>query len=209
MILSCHKKYYQSKNGKNNTYKCLKYSCANRRSGKICDGQWFYSVRIVDEHLIGVINNFLLSENIEYILAYRKDPTPVIEQIEALELSLIREKQSLEELKKEVIEVIRGTSAFGSVLLSDLIHRSESKIIEIENEILLLRGVDRKQKIQLSRLLDICGKLGDKNIKSFASLTLLEQQSVVKQIINRIYVGSGGKYRIEWAYGGCLQEGMN
>jgi len=205
MSVTRSKKTRQNKNGIKIVNESLKYTCVNRSSGKPCDGQWNYSSRAIDEFLSNVIDDFLFSEDVEHTLACRKEIDAVSEEIREIKIAQRRENQSLEDLKSEVIEVIRGTSAFGSVLLSDLIKKSEGRIAELENEILLLNGVERKQKLQMIKYREICRQFDASQSVTLASLELGEQQVVVQQIVDRIYIGSGYKYRVEWSFGGYFQ----
>jgi len=205
MTVTLNKKARKNKHGIKTTYERMKYICINKSDIERCYGQKNYSANIVDLHLSDVISSFLLSENTNHIESSIKGLNSVADQIKALKIEIDTEKQSLRDLKNEVIEVIRGTSAFGSVLISDLIQKSESRIIELENEASLLKGVEQKQRIQMNMFHEICNQFkADKN-KKLNSYTLIEQQEVIRHLVSRVYLGSGYEYKIEWKFGGYIQ----
>jgi len=201
MTVTRNRNVRQNKNGTQSVYDRIRYICINKSNNPYCEGQKTYSSKSVDEILFNALNDFFLSKNIEELKLNIKDPDCTANKIVALELALKQEERTLQDLKSEVVEVIRGTSAFGSVLISDLIQKSDSRIIELTNEITLLCDVERNQKVQINKLQKLCGQFD-----LFPSLELNEQKEIIKQIVVRVYIGTGYKYRIEWTFGGYIEN---
>ena len=202
MTVTRNKKVRQNKNGTQVVYERMKYICINKSNNPRCEGQRSYSATVLDKYLTEVISDVLLCEDIAYLSNRKDDQRGVEKQIGEVELALEKEKQSLQDLKKEVIEVIRGTSAFGSVLITDLIQTAEAKIFELENEILILSGIEQKQEKQLHRFKEMCKQFKTRRSGTLASLALGEQRELVGQLVKRVHLGAGYQYLIEWAFGG-------
>jgi len=205
MAVERKKKTYNNKYNNETVYQRLKYSCLNRSDNPPCDGQKVYSTRIIDEQLSAFISDYLLAGKNANIHKIASIQSSVTNKIKELELAVEHEKKSLNDLKSEVVEVIRGTSAFGSVLLNELINKSGRKIVEFENEIIILHDTTLKQKLQEDKFYEICKQFDAGRGVTLSSFTLEMQKVVVHQLIDRIYLGRGYKYRIEWKFGGYTQ----
>jgi len=201
MTVTRNRNVRQNKNGTQSVYDRIRYICINKNDNPYCEGQKTYSAKNVDEILFNILNDFFISKNIEELKLNIKDPDCTANKIVALEVALKQEERTLQDLKSEVVEVIRGTSAFGSVLISDLIQKSDSRIIELKNEITLLYDIERKQKVKMNKFQKLCGQFD-----SFPSLELSEQKEIIKQIVERVYIGTGYKYRIELAFGRYIEN---
>jgi len=204
MTVTRNRKVRKNKNGTQAVYDRLNYICINKSDNPCCIGQKSYSAKYIDTVLFKSISCFLVSEDFDYLQIGVNRKSSVNEQLEDIENELKNEKQSLKDLKDEVVEVIRGTSAFGSMLIADLIKNTESRIIELECEVLLLLDTKRRQAFQLSRAKELCRQLFLDPDEKLPSHTLVEQSEFLKQLIDRIYLGSEYKYRIIWTFGGEL-----
>jgi len=205
MAVERKKKTYNNNYNTETVYQRLKYSCLNRSDNPPCDGQKVYSTRIIDEQLSAVISDYLLAGTDANVHKFVSIQSSVANKIKEIGLAVEREKKSLNDLKSEVVEVIRGTSAFGSVLLNEHIMKSECKIVELENEIMSQHDAARKQKLQEDKFYEICKQFDACRGVTLASFALDMQKVVVHQLIDRIYLGRGYKYRIEWKFGGYTQ----
>ena len=205
MAVERKKKFHKSKYGEKIPIYYLKYSCINRNENPRCDGQRMYSAKIIDEQMSVVISKFLSEDTAEKIHELVKTPSHATDKINDLEYALKSEKNTISDLKGEVINVIRGTSAFGSILLNDLILKSENRIEYLENEIVIEHDRQLMQKFQKDRFHEICKKINDESGIVLASLPFSAQKNAVHQLIERLYLGRGYKYRIDWKFGGCTQ----
>lgn len=205
MTVTLNKKVRENKNGSKVVYERMKYICINKSDNPRCEGQKNYSTTILDRYLAEVINGVLKYGDIADLPDSKNDQDTVAKQIRDIGFALKDEKQLLQELKKEVVEVIRGSSAFGSVLIADLIKSSEAKIFELENKILILYAIEQKQKMQRQRFNELCKQFKVLHYNSLTSLALDEQREMVRQLVERIHLGAGYKYQIEWAFGGETQ----
>jgi len=152
-----------------------------------------------------VISNFLQTDATGKIHDLVSIPSYINDRINELEFALEREKNILGDLKSEVIEVIRGTSAFGSVLLNDLITKSECRIVELENEIVIQYDKLRKQKFQIDKFREIYKQIDFDRSTVYTSSSFDVQKATAHQLVERLYLGRGYKYRIEWKFGGYTQ----
>jgi len=90
-------------------------------------------------------------------------------------------------------------------MINELIIKSEQKITEIEAEILFYNRKTQEQKIEMNRLREICKQFNADSDIAFIELTLKAKNDLIAQLIERIFIGYGYKYRIEWKFGGCTQ----
>jgi len=204
MAVERKKKYKKIFNIKT-PYYSLKYSCINRSENPCCDGQRIYSAMIIDEQMSTVITKFLQTDISRIMHELINIPRSVTNSVSELEFSLAREKNTLCVLKGEVVEVIRGTSAFGSVLLNDLIEKSERQIAYLENEISAQNEAIKKQKFKKDEFLKICKQFRNNNDTAMTVFTFSAQKETIHQLIERLYLGRGYKYRIVWKFGGYTQ----
>ena len=202
MTITLNKKTKYNKNGTETVYNRLRYICINKSNNPRCEGQKSFSATILDEYLTEVISDTLFYKDIALLADSDINRQQKKKQIADIEVELYKEKQSLHDLKNEVIKIVRGTSAFGSVLISDLIHSTETKINELENEAAILNDAAVKQVIKIQRFKEICKQIKEKNTSTFSSLPLAEKRKMVEQLINRVILGSDYQYIVEWSFGG-------
>ncbi len=199
MTVTCNKKTREKRNGDTVEYIRIKYICANRAH---CTGQWNYSAKTVDRMILSVVSQVILPENVNNLkvtVPYQNSPA---EQIARLKYEREKEKKSLDDLKREVVEVIKGQSAFGSVLIRDLIQRTEERIADIENEIALLGDLEAEQKRRRNKLFLLCSTMDFSDEGTLQRLLLPEQQEIIEQFIERLEIGTGYEYKINWTFGG-------
>ena len=201
MTITRNRKIRKNKNGTQTVYDRLNYICTNKSSNPHCIGQKSYSAKSIDSVLFEIITRFLTSKDFNSMQIDVNRESSASEQIERIEAEIVNEKQSLKDLKCEVVAVIQGTSAFGSLLIADLIRNTDSQIIELESEKMMLLDMEHKQTLQLSRAKDFCKQLRLNSGESLSTHTFGEKSELLKQLIDRIYLGSGYKYRIVWAFG--------
>ena len=85
----------------------------------------------MDRLILAAVEQVLFSKVFEVLV---QNKNSVLSRCQYLAQVLAQEKAVMEILKAEVIKVLRGTSAFGPVLLNDLIEKSESKIAKLNQE---------------------------------------------------------------------------
>jgi hypothetical protein len=115
------------------------------------------------------------------------------------EYKLNQEKETLFDLKSEVINVVRGTSAFGSVLLTQLINKSESLVAEYK-ENLLKQNIELQNNKNAIQSFAINYEKLTKSLSSFHELTLSEKQQALRICIRKIYINKKYDFKYEWAF---------
>jgi len=200
MTVTRNRKIQHNEDGSQSVYDRVNYICINKSSVNRCGGQRSYSAKIVDRLFSEKINKFLNKDNIHQ--TFESNITHnANENTELLEHALIREKNTLDLLQKEAVEVILGTSAFMPILITDLSQHSKNNIVHLENEIFTQRELKRTQEAKKNRLYDVYKQFEAKKYMSFTSLSLLMQQEIIEQIIERIYIGRGYQFKLEWTFG--------
>ena len=193
MTVTRNQKTRQNKDGTQKIYDRLRYICINKH----CNGQKTYSAKAVDELLLMTVIQFFSEHSIDGLKLHVGKQGEAKDKIISLEYALGEKRQTLHDLKGEVVEVIRGTSAFGSVLMAELIKNAEVEIAGLENEISNLHDLGRKQKTHIEKLKRLCGQL-----ELFPALEIGAQKELIRHLVERVYIDIGYKYRIEWIFGG-------
>ena len=138
------------KDGEVRVYETLSYICKNNSGKCPCGKSKRYSCKKIDSLLIGVILDILMKGYEEdFQVLFTKGLAESRAKKEVLERTLSKEQQSLSLLKEEAVEVISGNSAFGSILISDFIKKSELKILEYKSEIKRLSILKKSKSIIL------------------------------------------------------------
>lgn len=125
---------------------------------------------------------------------------------EELQHAIEQERISLNALKAEVLQVLQGTSAFGSALISELIQQSESRLIALEQELVSVQENLRRQKSQQARFFELWKALISSGTKDLSSLPFHQQQEIAHAMISRIELGREGAIKIEWTFGGIAHS---
>jgi len=204
MGLTSNPKVYTRKDGTVSEYRRVRYICINKCRHKKCDGQTGYSSSKLDAALITYITDMLQSSQLDINkdLIYRQH----IEQDETLrrditetEHKLRQEEETLFDLQNEVISVIRGTSAFGSVLLTQLMNRSERHIESLNEEL-------KRQNVELQNHSDSMQIFAASYINLTATLSAIEElpleekQRVLRHCIRKIHIDRNYEIRIDWMF---------
>jgi len=205
MAVERKKKHYINKFGRKTTSQHLKYSCINRGDAPRCDGQRVYSTKIIDEQMSAVISKFLQTDIIGSINDLISIPSSITDKINGMVILLENEKNNLDILKSEVVEVIRGTSAFGSILLNELIKKTELQIAALKDEIINHHNNLRMQKFKADKFNEIYKQIITDRGATLMSFDFDAQKNAINRLIERLYLGRGYKYRIEWKFGGYTQ----
>ena len=178
------------KDGSKVTYHRLKYICINKSTLHPCDGQRSYSAELIDATVLKLLQTALFSESSSVTAP---DTSSARLQHEKLVQEIAQEQISLETLKAEVVQVLQGTSAFGSVLIRDLIQRSESRLMTLNQQ--------RSSKAQWGRISELRKTLIKTNVSKLNTLPLHQQREIANMLISRIELGQGGAIRVQWSYG--------
>ena len=202
MTVTRSAKKHIKKNGEVKIYEKLSYICKNNSGNCPCGKSKRYSCKIIDPLLIGAILDILMKGyEEEFQVLFTKGLAEARAKKEDLEFTLSKEQQSLSLLKDEAVEVISGNSAFGSILISDFIRESELKILAYKNEIRRLSDTEKKQKNNINNINSMKTRL-----EYFPMLSINEQREILKEFIFRIYLAPEYKYRVEWTFGGYLEN---
>ena len=126
-----------------------------------------------------------------------------------LQDAIEQERTSLETLKREVVNVIQGTSAFGSVLIRDLIQQSESRLLELNQELIAAQEEMYQRQAKWARFLELRKSLIASNVSDLSSLPFPQQREIAHVLLSRIELGRGGSIRIQWSYGGTAHLPAN
>ena len=203
MTVTRNRKIRRKRDGTVTVYDRMKYICMNKSSVDPCTGQRNYSAQKIDQLLLAAVEQVLFSNPFEV-------PAPnensALSRCQDLAQLLTQEEAVMEVLKAEVIEVLRGTSAFGPALLNDLIEKSESKIAKLNQELKTTELEFQRQKIRWNRFCATRTSLLAAGVADLSRLTLSQQQELAALLIDRVELGRGGIVRIHWTFGGtaCL-----
>ena len=109
-------------------------------------------------------------------------------------------------LQAEVVEVLRGSSAFSSTLLNDLLQKSESKLLLLKAELAETKEEAHQHKVRWSHLIHLRQEILSEHIRSLDTLPLSHQQDIARALISRVELGRNRAVSIEWTFGGttCL-----
>lgn len=182
----------------------MKYICINKSHIAPCSGQRSYVAPTVDR-IVTVAVNEILSLTQPNTPPYQTDD--VADCRRELEQKIIREKETLVELKTEVISEIRGMSAFGPALLTELIQETEQKIAKLNSELILLEHQQTQRKIRWERFCALRKSLLSSQNHDIRRLSLADQQDIVGQLIERIEIGRSYQCNIYWSFGGIARLG--
>ena len=163
------------KDGSKVTYHRLKYICINKSTLHPCDGQRSYSAELIDATVLKLLQTALFSESSSVTAP---DTSSARLQHEKLVQEIAQEQISLETLKAEVVQVLQGTSAFGSVLIRDLIQRSESRLMTLNQELLAVQEEQRSSKAQWGRISELRKTLIKTNVSKLNTLPLHQQREI-------------------------------
>ena len=195
MIVRESTKTRMNKKGELKTYYRVRYFCRNRTN---CDGQKLYSVDRVDAGLRTEIDRVLSDINFPHVPECGTIDNKISEQKQGL----LREQSALADLENEVLAVIRGTSAFGTVILSELIYKTQRNITEIKTKIEHTQEERRNQHIQRNRIAELHKLIRNGEQGTFSLLPLLQQQNIFDELVKKIEIDTDYQYRIEWTFGG-------
>ena len=206
LTVTLNKKTRTRKDGSTVTYERLKYICINKSSLHPCEGQRSYTASRIDASVLKLLQSVLFSDN---PFLPELDISSAVSQREDLQRAIEQERISLNTLKAEVPQVLQGTSAFGSVLISELIQQSESRLIAFEQELVSVRENLRRQKSQQARFFELRKALVSSGTKDLSSLLFHQQQEIAHAMISRIELGRKGAIKIEWSFGGIAHLGVD
>lgn len=194
------------KDGSTISYRRLKYICINKSSLHPCDGQRSYSVNLIDTIVLQLLQSSLFSNS--YFPLDIETNSAEARQKE-LQDAIEQERISLDTLKCEVVNVIKGTSAFGAVLIRELIQQSESRLIALEQDLIVAQEEIYQRQAQLARFFELRKSLIATNVKDLSALPFSQQREIANVLISKIELGRGGAVRIEWSYGGVTHLPAN
>lgn len=204
LTVTCNVKKVLRANGTVAVYRRLKYICINKSSLHPCNGQRSYSVNLVDN---------LVRNKLQAALFYDTIFSPdvsnhvVLQQQSELKQKIEQEEANLEVLKAEVVKVLRGSSAFGSVLLNDLIKMSENKLLLLKAELVKVKEAACQHKARWHGLLRLHQEVSSKHIRNLDALPIFVQQEIAYAMISRVELGRGRAINIEWTFGGITYLG--
>lgn len=202
MTITCNVKTRVKKDGTKVTYDRLKYICINKSSFRPCAGQRSYSARAIDAVILTLLQRELFSDE---GFTLEPDESDIKLRQEQLRQKIAKEHLSLETLKAEVVQVLQGTSVFGSVLIRELIQQSESKLIGFEQELAIIQEELRQNRIRWNRVSALRKTLVLSNVRDLSLLPFHQQREIAKILISRIELGRSGAIQIEWSYGGTTR----
>lgn len=206
LTITCNVKKALRADGTVATYRRLKYICINKSSLHPCNGQRSYSANLVDDLVRRQLQTVLF-----YDAAFTSDVSDhvVIEHQNELRRKIDQEQANLEVLKAEVVEVLRGSSAFSSALLNDLLEKSESKLLLLKAELVEVKEEVHRHKDRWSRLIHLRQEILSEHIRSLDMLVLSHQQEVARALISRVELGRNRAISIEWTFGGVAYLGSD
>jgi hypothetical protein len=204
MGLTSSIKTYTRKDGAFMKLNRIRYICINKCRHYSCDGQTGYSSAKLDSAVTALLSEEFRSDWLDnrkdLIHQHLVDHQEILQQeLDEAEYKLKLEEQTLLDLQNEVINVVRGTSAFSSVLLTQLMHKSEANIT-IQKEDLKRHTVELKNHIQSVQTFNTDYRALAASLSVFAELSLEEKQSVLRRCIGKIYVNRNYEFKIEWAF---------
>lgn len=199
MTITRNVKTRTKQDGTKVTYNRLKYICINKSSFQPCTGQRNYSTGMVDATVLALLQKALFSDE---GFPLEPDASDMKLRHEKLTQEIAQERNSLEVLKAEVVQILQGTSAFGSVLIRDLIQQSESKLIALEHELSVIQEELCQSKVCWNRVSELRKALVSSNVRDLGSLPFHQQREIARALISRVELGRGGAMQIEWSYGG-------
>lgn len=202
MTITRNVKTRVKKDGTKVTYDRLKYICINKSSFRPCAGQRSYSARAIDAVVLTLLQRELFSDE---GFTLEPDESDIKLRQEQLGQKIAKEHLSLETLKAEVVQVLQGTSAFGSVLIRELIQQSESKLIGLEQELAIIQEELRQNRMRWNRVSELRKALVLSNVMDLRLLPFHQQREITKALISRIELGRSGAIQIEWSYGGTTR----
>ena len=175
----------------------------NKSSLHPCNGQRSYSVNLVDDLVRRQLQVTLFSDS---VFSSAVNGHTVVQRLDELKLEVEQEQANLEVLQAEVVEVLRGSSAFSSTLLNDLLQKSENKLLLLKAELAEIKEEAHQHKIRWSRLIHLRQEILSKHIRNLDTLPLSHQQEVARALISRVELGRNRAVNIEWSFGGtaCL-----
>ena len=124
----------------------------------------------------------------------------VIQRHDDLKRKIDQENVKLEILKAEVVEVLRGNSAFSSILLNDLIQESENKLLLLRAELAEVKEELHQHKDCWSRLIYLRQEILSEHVENLAMLPLSSQQKITHTLISRVELGRDRAVNIEWSF---------
>lgn len=187
-------------------YHRLKYICINKSSLHPCNGQRSYSVNLVDNLVRRQLQATLFSDT---AFSFTVNDHTVVQRQDELKLEIEQEQDNLEVLQTEVVEVLRGSSAFSSTLLNDLLEKSERKLLLLKAALAEAKEEVCRHKIRWSRLIHLRQEISSEHIRSLDMLPLSHQQEVARDLISRVELGRGRTISIEWTFGGVAHLGAD
>lgn len=207
MTVACNTKTNTLKDGTRTTYKRINYICNNKCASIPCSGQRSYSVKRTDQMVTEVIDDLLNTCDIENTaVEWHAAERELLSQLQS---ALADEQRVQEDLKREVVEVIRGTSAFGSLLLSDLISQSQERLKKLDGKIADAQLRIEQRELQSEVLATFLKECRTGVFPALSTLDFTERKQLLGQLICRIFIGRNGAYRIEWENGGITQLGAD
>lgn len=184
-------------------YHRLKYICINKSSLHPYDGQRRYSVNLVDVLVRRQLQSLLLSNTVFSDIKVH----PAAQRQDELNQEIKQEQANLDVLKAEVVEVLRGNSAFGSVLINDLLQASEWKLLLLKGELTEVREEMHRHKARWSDLLCLRQKILSEQVRDLNILPIVSQQEIACALISHVELGWGMSVNIKWVFGGTTQLG--
>ena len=204
MNLTSNVRKYLSRDGSEKKTKKIKYICHSKSLHQNCDGQTSYSAPKLDDEIIKAVMIAIQKNNLgrEQELALEKFQSIVQHMNDYIlntQYELNQEEEKLNDLQNEVVNVIRGTSAFSSMLLTQLMNKSEHHVFNLKEK-LKQQNIELQDHDQFVREFD--KKYNDltEAILSFEELSFEEKQKILHYYIKKIYVDKNYKIKIEWAF---------
>lgn len=205
MTLSINVKKETRKNGSVKEYCRIRYICYNkRRHPDVCNGQTGYSSEKLDKIVISkMLDTF---QSVQTIAGQIEIKNQLMNRVNTVQADLSNAKYEIEcqygklgDLKDEVIRVIRGTSGFGSILLSELIDKTEEAIKDLQFEVKQLELELKQQTICLQTFEEKYLNLTEL-AESFSIKSSDEQRQIILQFIRKIHIKQGYELTIEYKF---------
>ena len=179
----------------------MRYVCQTKtRSHGNCDGQTGYTVHLVDEpidmliqQILRGLGSFSAVDAIEQ--AYQKQTCQKREEMHSLQRDIVKTEKDLQNLQNEILKAIEGTSAFDLSILNDMV----LKLKGTHSEQLAHLGSMQEEADHGQHLVEQMQRNYNQLVEwadVYASATMETKKMIAAQLINRIEVFTGYKFKI-------------
>ena len=179
--------------GSNGFTKYNYYACMNNSSGRKCDcTKKSHKNNTIEEPVLQEIYKYFdlletrdLSEYVRKIHKSTKDIEGA--QIRELEKSIKEKTRENDLLKKEIIKVITGKSAFSKQMLSELIEENNNKIEEFQKQKIELENLKKQKEIDFEQMMKVRNLIPNWK-KVLMNSSIEKKKMILSQIIKEIVV---------------------